>query len=84
MELFQPKWRFTMIRLWGLWCAMVFGYYGTILTISRIFQKQVSDKDDNDNDNDTQQNVKFDFSALLTSKCSIDVFQTIIEPTLSF
>jgi MFS family permease len=37
MELLAPKWRWTMLKLWGLWAAMSFGYYGILMSTTRIF-----------------------------------------------
>jgi putative MFS transporter len=36
-ELFSPKWRWTTAKLWGAWGAFAFGYYGTIMMITEIF-----------------------------------------------
>lgn len=79
-DLFQPKWRYIILRLWGLWSAMAFGYYGTILTIARIFQKKVTISD-NDGNNQ-QQRVEFDFSAILTSTVAELVGLTFIVFTI--
>lgn len=45
-ELFSPRWRWTTAKLWGAWGAFAFGYYGTIMVITEIFdaaEKQSSD-----------------------------------------
>lgn len=36
-ELFSPKWRWTTMKLWGAWGFFAFGYYGTIMVITEIF-----------------------------------------------
>jgi MFS family permease len=36
-ELFSPRWRWTTIKLWGAWGFFAFGYYGTIMVITEIF-----------------------------------------------
>ena len=37
-ELFQPQWRWITIRLWAIWAGFAFGYYGTIITTTRVFE----------------------------------------------
>jgi MFS family permease len=36
-DLFTPKWRETTLRLWGAWGSFAFGYYGTLLAITKVF-----------------------------------------------
>ncbi|KAG7373938.1 major facilitator superfamily transporter [Nitzschia inconspicua] len=36
-ELFSPRWRWTTLKLWGAWGFFSFGYYGTIMAITKIF-----------------------------------------------
>lgn len=40
LDLFQPQWRGTMIRLWGAWGGFAFGYYGAILAVTRVFDTE--------------------------------------------
>jgi MFS family permease len=37
-DLFQPRWRRTTLFLWGTWAAFAFGYYGSIQTMTRVFE----------------------------------------------
>lgn len=48
LELFSPRWRWTTILLWGTWGAFAFGYYGTIMVITEIFDHE-EDNDDGTN-----------------------------------
>ena len=36
-DLFQPKWRLTTLRLLGTWVGFAFGYYGTVMAVTRVF-----------------------------------------------
>ena len=59
--LFSPKWRWTTFKLWGAWGAFAFGYYGTIMAITKIFDK---DEDADGNEIDT---YNFDYAAIFVS-----------------
>lgn len=59
--LFSPKWRWTTFKLWGAWGAFAFGYYGTIMAITKIFDK---DKDADGNEIET---YNFDYAAIFVS-----------------
>ena len=50
-ELFTPKWRWTTFKLWGAWGAFAFGYYGTIMAITRIFDNEGHKPNNNHIDN---------------------------------
>eukprot|EP00536_Pseudo-nitzschia_multiseries_P012860 jgi/Psemu1/260965/estExt_Genewise1Plus.C_5120039 len=39
-ELFSPRWRRTTLTLWGTWGFFAFGYYGTLMAITEIFDSQ--------------------------------------------
>ena len=39
-ELFSPRWRWTTMKLWGTWGFFAFGYYGTIMVITEIFDSR--------------------------------------------
>jgi hypothetical protein len=39
-ELFSPRWRWTTLKLWGAWGFFAFGYYGTIMAITEIFNSE--------------------------------------------
>jgi MFS family permease len=39
-DLFSPKWRWTILKLWGAWAFFAFGYYGTIEVVTSIFASQ--------------------------------------------
>jgi len=38
-DLLRPRWRKLTLLLWFLWGAFAFTYYGTIMTVMRIFKK---------------------------------------------
>jgi len=62
--LFQPKWRRLTLLLWAVWFGFGFGYYGIILTITRVFE---------DDSNNSNTNVpEFDFVAIFIS-CSAEL-----------
>jgi MFS family permease len=59
-ELFSPRWRWTTIFLWGAWGAFSFGYYGTIMAITVIF--------DNEGSSDGEPgSYSFDYGAIFVS-----------------
>ena len=39
-ELFSPRWIWTTLKLWGAWGFFAFGYYGTIMAITEIFDTE--------------------------------------------
>ncbi|CAJ1969206.1 unnamed protein product [Cylindrotheca closterium] len=65
-ELFSEKWRWTTIKLWGAWAAFAFAYFGTIMTITEIF-----DDSDPDGSND------FDYGAIFVSSSAELIGTTI-------
>ena len=60
MELFRPRWRKIVLLLWGTWAVSAFGYYGTLMVITRVFESE-SKEDDGEN---------FDFSAIFISNAA--------------
>ena len=62
-ELFSPRWRWTTLKLWGAWGFFAFGYYGTVMATTEIF--------DTDGDANTAQGLgntnNFDFGAIFIS-----------------
>lgn len=63
LELFSPRWRWTTVKLWGAWGAFAFGYYGTIMVITEIFD----DESDNANTGDGAKSYDFDYGAIFVS-----------------
>lgn len=41
-DLLKPQWRGTMIKLWGAWGGFGIAYYGSILSITKIFDDQAA------------------------------------------
>jgi len=39
-ELFSPRWRRTTLKLWVTWGFFAFGYYGTMMAITEIFDSE--------------------------------------------
>ena len=59
-ELFSPRWRRITLLLWGAWGAFAFGYYGTIMVVTEIF-------DNEDNTNGDNAGYSFDYGAIFLS-----------------
>jgi MFS family permease len=69
-ELFSPKWLWTTLTLWGAWGAFAFGYYGTIMAITEIF--------DSEEDSDGgQETYNFDYLAIFVSSSAELVGTTV-------
>lgn len=71
-ELFSPRWRWTTLKLWGAWGFFAFGYYGTIMATTEIF--------DTEGDPDTrglENTNNFDFGAIFVSSSAELVGTTI-------
>ena len=43
-DLLKPKWRKITLFMWGTWFAFPFGYYGTIMTTTRVFADHQSSR----------------------------------------
>jgi MFS family permease len=71
-DLFKPKWREITLRLWGAWGAFAFGYYGTLLAITKVF-----DEDSEDSSTD-QETYNFDYGAIFVSSSAELVGTTIV------
>jgi len=71
-ELFSPQWRSTTLQLWGAWGCFAFGYYGTVMAITEIFD---ADKDSSSS-GEGGSNV-FDYSAIFVSNSAELVGTTI-------
>ena len=67
-ELFTPEWRDITLRLWGAWGAMAFGYYGTLMAITRVFDRTVPD----------EQNAEFDYTAIFVSSAAELIGTTLV------
>eukprot|EP00980_Cylindrotheca_fusiformis_P003271 scaffold738_cov124-Cylindrotheca_fusiformis.AAC.10 len=66
VELFSPRWRWTTLKLWGAWGAFAFGYYGTIMVITEIFDVDKGDSKTADG----QDTYHFDYGAIFLSSCA--------------
>lgn len=40
LDLLKPQWRGTMLRLWGAWGGFGLGYYGAILSVTKVFDSE--------------------------------------------
>lgn len=86
MDLFQPRWRKTILLLWSTWGVSAFGYYGTIMTITRVFESDddVSPLPSNStlsadhHPADTGTGETFDFSAIFISNAAEVVGVTFV------
>ncbi|KAL3904661.1 MAG: hypothetical protein SGILL_009982 [Bacillariaceae sp.] len=69
-ELFSPRWRWTTLKLWGAWGFFAFGYYGTIMVITEIFDSE-NNGDNNDlmggDSNNNTETYSFDYGAIFVS-----------------
>lgn len=63
-KLVSPKWRLFTFKIWGLWAGMGFGYYGSILTITKIFGSSNASSDAQ------IKNSSFDYAAILLTSVS--------------
>mmetsp|Transcript_15801 Transcript_15801/g.23683 ORF Transcript_15801/g.23683 Transcript_15801/m.23683 type:complete len:556 (-) Transcript_15801:161-1828(-) len=80
--LFTSKWRKITLLLMVVWFVFAMGYYGTIMTITRIFNESGGGDSCNDNEyynNDENVNAKvsFDYAAILISS-SAEIFGTLL------
>lgn len=70
--LFTPAWIEITFRLWGTWMASSFGYYGALLAITRVFERETPQ---------TQQDsttYDFDYGAIFISSCAELVGTTMV------
>lgn len=63
-ELFSSRWRWTTLKLWGVWGFFAFGYYGTILVITEIFN---SEREHSTGLGGGNQTYGFDYAAIFVS-----------------
>lgn len=63
-ELFSPRWRWTTLKLWGAWGFFAFGYYGTIMVITEVFNSQDGPRRALTGGNET---YGFDYGAIFVS-----------------
>jgi MFS family permease len=73
-DLFKPKWREITLRLWGGWGAFAFGYYGTLLAITKVFD---NDQGGSSTDDDPG-SYNFDYGAIFVSSSAELVGTTIV------
>lgn len=71
-ELFSPRWRWTTLKLWGAWGFFAFGYYGTIMAITEIFDSQGQSSLEGG-----QETYSFDYGAIFVSSSAELVGTTI-------
>lgn len=64
-ELFSPRWRWTTVKLWGAWGAFAFGYYGTIMVITEIFNDPEGKR--NNALLEEEETYSFDYGAIFVS-----------------
>jgi len=70
-DIFNSKWRKITLLVWGIWLGLGLSYYGSILTIARIF----STDDDDDSDDD---DLSFDYTSITISASSEIIAVTIM------
>jgi MFS family permease len=72
-DLFQPKWRRIVLLLWGTWFAFPFGYYGTIITTTRVFDRDRQSPISGGGDG-----YDFDYGAIFVSSAAELIGTTIV------
>ena len=70
--LFSPEWRWTTLKLWGAWGCFAFGYYGTVMAITEIF-----DTEGDSGVKGQQSTNHFDYGAIFMSSSAELVGTTI-------
>lgn len=75
-DLLGKKWRSLTLALWGTWGGFAFGYYGTILAISKVFAASSSDGSSNNTDYD------FDYAAIFQSGAGEVLGTTLVLLTI--
>jgi MFS family permease len=70
-DLFKPKWREITLRLWGAWGAFAFGYYGTLLAITKVFDRENEASSESDS-------YSFDYGAIFLSSSAELVGTTLV------
>mmetsp|Transcript_52985 Transcript_52985/g.158595 ORF Transcript_52985/g.158595 Transcript_52985/m.158595 type:complete len:561 (-) Transcript_52985:22-1704(-) len=75
LDLLKPKWRKLNIRLWGTWFGFGFGYYGTIIAVTRVFGSENDEGGDHAITGDDT--VAFDYGAIFISS-SAELLGTIM------
>ena len=81
LELFAPQWRPTIFKLWGLWAAMAFGYYGIVMATTRIFASEESEGGDASvagTSGPVTEIPSFDYSAIFVSSSAELIGITIV------
>mmetsp|Transcript_39921 Transcript_39921/g.96317 ORF Transcript_39921/g.96317 Transcript_39921/m.96317 type:complete len:533 (+) Transcript_39921:8-1606(+) len=73
-ELFNERWRWTTVKLWGAWGAFAFGYYGTIMAITEIFDDESKSADAGA---DGGGSYDFDYGAIFVSSSAELIGTTI-------
>lgn len=73
-DLFSPKWRWTTMKLWGTWGAFAFGYFGTIMAITEIFDGETKGSDGVDGRSNS---YNFDYGAIFVSSSAELIGTTI-------
>lgn len=84
-DLLTPKWRWTILRLWGAWLTFAFGYYGVIEAITRVFEGDQASSDSNTASHpsstsslDESRQHDFDYTAIFVSSAAELVGTTLV------
>lgn len=72
LDLFEPKWREVILRLWGAWFAFAFGYYGILLVTTRIFSLE------DQGDAKMKSSINIDYSAIFVSSMAEFMGTTLV------
>ena len=81
LDLFKPQWIGTILKLWGTWGGFGLGYYGAILSVTKVFDSERSTTEESIWSNSTFSNetriesatsgdvgaTDFDYSAIFIS-----------------
>jgi MFS family permease len=72
-DLLKPQWREITVRLCSAWAFSAFGYYGAILTITKVFEESKGTSS-----NTRQNDYGFDYSAIFVSSAAELVGTTLV------
>jgi pentatricopeptide repeat protein len=76
-DLFRPQWRYITVLLWCVWCLFAFGYYGTILSVTKVFSSYEA-VEGTWATNGAGRTYQFDYTAIFISSAAEFVGTTLV------
>ena len=77
-DLFTSEWREITFRLWGTWGGFAFGYYGCLLAITRVFEKDDEESSSHVEGSASSSSYDFDYGAIFLSSSAELVGTTLV------